>query len=64
LEGREEIAAGGRPAFGRGEGIRVDLAGMQEVGEGVDDRNRTGGRQPFDFRVVEGSHDQAVHKAG
>ena len=63
LERREEVAPGGGPPLGRREGVGVDLAGVKEIGEPVDDGNAAGGGEPLDVPLVEGAHDQAVHEA-
>jgi hypothetical protein len=52
-----------RPALGHGEGIGINLAGMQKISERVDHRHRTGAREFLHFGVLVSADDQAVHKA-
>ena len=59
----EQVAALG-PALGQREGVGVDLAGVEQVGEGVDHGHRAPLGQLLDLGLVEGAHDQSVHVTG
>jgi hypothetical protein len=55
--------AGLCPALGEREGIRVDLAGVQDVRQRVDDRHRRRSSELFDDVMPVGADDQAVDVA-
>jgi CBS domain containing-hemolysin-like protein len=65
-EGSKQRRARGaaRPTLRESERVRVDLAGMQQIGEGVDHRHRARGGEPHDVLVVEGADDEPVDEAG
>ena len=46
------------------EGVGVDLAGVEEVGEAVDDRDRRCGREALNLGMLEGPDDDPVDEAG
>ena len=52
-----------RPPLDHRERIRVDLAGVEKIGQGVDHRHRGPGGQPLDFRMVVGADNQTVDEA-
>ena len=62
LERRQQISARRRPALGHRKGIRVNLAGMRKIREGVDHRDRARRRQPLHIAVVVRAHDQPMHE--
>ena len=64
LERGDQVAVGASPPLGGRECVRVDLAGVQEVREPVDDRDSRGRGQPLHLGVVIGADDDPVDKAG
>jgi hypothetical protein len=63
-EGGDQVAVRARPALCGRERIGIRLAGVQEVGEPVYDRDRGRAGKPPELGVVVGAHDDAVDEAG
>ena len=58
----QQISTFGSPTLRHRKRIRVDLARVEKIRQGIDHRHRSRCRQSLDIGVIERAHDQSMHE--